>query len=402
MKITVRIPTAFRRFTNGADTFECLAGTLPELFNQLEEHYPGLRPHLRDSAGRVRPFINIYVNEEDIRFQGGNNYCFQEGDEITIVPSIAGGSPAAAGLVVVPGSSANLGCAFDCAAMALDLHLKARAALHDHEGFEVVYRGPRPELIPGDESNLAIRGMRAIAAWAGVKARGAKVEIDSDIPVGVGLGSSAAATLAGILLGSRLYDIEADARIVLRLATEIEGHPDNVAAAYHGGLVFSATGNGSGAMLSLKINVPADLEFVVVIPDLVLPTEKARAVLPAQYSRADTVYNLQRAALLAASCFSGRFDLHPELFRDRLHQPYRGQLIPGLEDCLRISHPALLGVFLSGAGSSVLAVVRHGAQDVAELLAREFRRHNLPTQTLFLKAENRGAAEWAEPRTAPR
>jgi homoserine kinase len=148
--------------------------------------------------------------------------------------------------------------------------------------------------------------------------------------------------------------------------------------------------------------VPPDLEFVVVIPDLVLPTEKARAVLPAQYSRADTVYNLQRAALLAASCFSGRFDLRPELFHDRLHQPYRSQLIPGLEDCLRISHPALLGVFLSGAGSSVLAVVRRGAQDVAELLGREFHRHNLPTRTLFLKAENRGAAEWAEPRTAQR
>lgn len=94
MKITVRIPTAFRRFTSNADTLECSVDTLPELLGQLEVRYPGLQPHLRDATGQVRPFINIYVNEEDIRFLGGNNYRFHEGDEVTLVPSIAGGSPA--------------------------------------------------------------------------------------------------------------------------------------------------------------------------------------------------------------------------------------------------------------------------------------------------------------------
>lgn len=391
MNVTVRIPTAFRHFTDNAGALELSVTTLPELFNQLEERYPGLRPHLRDADGRVRRFLNVYVNEEDIRFLGENDYRFRDGDEVDLVPSIAGGSPAAAGPVVVPATSANLGCAFDCAAIALNRYLRAIVVSHDRTGFEVVYEGPNPDRVPRDETNLVVQGLRRMAAFTGAELRGARVEIASEIPVGVGLGSSAAAILAGILLGARLSGADPEAGTVLQLAAEIEGHPDNVAAAYHGGLVFSATCQNPGTVLTLKVSVPPGLEFVAVIPELAMPTEKARAVLPEQYSRRDAIHNLQRAALLAASCFSGRFDLQPELFRDRLHQPYRSQLIPGLEPCLEVRHPALLGVFLSGAGSSVLAVVRNSSADVGELLAREFNRHGLPTQTLFLKAENRGA-----------
>ncbi len=97
MRVTVRIPTAFRRFTSGTDTVECSVATLSELFNHLEERFPGLGPHLRDAVGQVRTFLNVYVNEEDVRFLGGNDYRFQDGDEVMLVPSIAGGSPAAAG-----------------------------------------------------------------------------------------------------------------------------------------------------------------------------------------------------------------------------------------------------------------------------------------------------------------
>lgn len=393
MKLTVQIPTAFRRFTAGAATLECSVATLPELLVHLEEHYPGLKPHLRDDSGRLRPFINIYVNEEDIRFLGGNDYRFQDGDEVMLVPSIAGGNLDTVGPIAVPATSANLGCAFDCAALALNRYLKARATRRESPGFRVVYRGPRPEGIPKDDSNLVVQGIRKLTAWAGMKESSATVEIESEIPVGVGFGSSAAAILAGILLGAGLCGIELDEATVLRLAVELEGHPDNVAAAYLGGLVVSATCPDSGAVLAVKTSVPLDLEFLAVVPALVLPTKQSREVLPENYSRADAVHNLQRAALLAATCFSGQFNLLPELFSDRLHQPYRSRLIPGLEACLGTRHPGLLGVFLSGAGSAVLAVVRHSAPEVAELIAREFRRHNLPTETLFLKAENCGVQE---------
>jgi homoserine kinase len=393
VKLTVQIPTAFRRFTAGAATLQCSAATLPELLAYLEERFPGLKPHLRDDAGRLRPFINIYVNEEDIRFLGGNDYRFKDGDEVMLVPAIAGGSLGEVGPITVPATSANLGCAFDCAALALNRYLKARATRQASPGFAVVYRGPQPECVPKDDSNLVLQGIRKLTAWAGIKESGGTVEIESGIPVGVGFGSSAAAILAGILLGARLYGIDLDEATVLRLAAELEGHPDNVAAAYLGGLVVSATCPDSGAVLAVKTGLPLDLEFVAVVPALVLPTKQSREVLPEKYSRADAVHNLQRAALLAACCFSGQFNLLPELFCDRLHQPYRSRLIPGLEACLEIRHPGLLGVFLSGAGSAVLAIVRHSAATVAELIAREFRRHNLSTETLFLKAENCGVQE---------
>ncbi len=120
MKITVAIPTAFHRFTSDAAMLQCSVATLSELLAHLEERFPGLKPHLRDDSGRLRPFINIYVNEEDIRFLGGNDYRFKDGDEVVLVPSIAGGSPDEAGPIIVPATSANLGCAFDCAALALD------------------------------------------------------------------------------------------------------------------------------------------------------------------------------------------------------------------------------------------------------------------------------------------
>jgi len=200
--------------------------------------------------------------------------------------------------------------------------------------------------------------------------------------------------VAGLVLGAQLLGAEDyEDNEILSLAAKMEGHPDNVTAAYLGGLTVAFLEEQSGRVLFAKALVPADLRMIAIVPDVPLATQSARAVLPASYSREDVVHNLQRAVLLAAACFSGSFALQPELFRDRLHQPYRSRLIPGLEACLEVRHPALLGVFLSGAGSSVLALVRDAEEEVAERLAQEFERHGLSTQTFFLQAENRGVRE---------
>ncbi|MFB3154435.1 MAG: homoserine kinase [Candidatus Acidiferrales bacterium] len=403
MTITVHIPTALRRFTDGTETLECSAAALGELLDQLGERFPDLKQHLRDATGRVRPFLNIYVNEEDIRFLGGNDYRFQDGDEVMLVPSIAGGAPTAAVSVVVPATSANLGCAFDCAAFALNRYLKVRATPLEVPGFQVRYRGPNPDRVPEDETNLVVQAIRRAAVEAGREVGGASIEIHNEIPVSAGLGSSAAAVIAGLLLGARLCGVEHDAATVLRLAVELEGHPDNAAAAYHGGLVLSAIGDNSDDVLTLKTPVPPDWKIIAVVPDLALPTPQARAVLPERYSRADAVHNLQRTALLAASFFSGQYHLLPELFRDRFHQPYRSRLIPGLAGCLELRHPALLGVFLSGAGPTVLALVRcSGAAEIAAALSEEFRRRGVQSQTLSLQPENRGAEVLRADRTSER
>lgn len=295
--------------------------------------------------------------------------------------------------IVVPATSANLGCGFDCAALAVSLHLRLRGRLGAKPGFRASYRGPHAERIPLDDANLVARAACLAGEAAGAKIRGGEIEIESEIPVAAGLGSSAAAIVGGILLAARHLGEPPEAEAVVELATRIEGHPDNVAAAYHGGLVVAAQEAG-GRVRVARAALPEDLALVAVVPDFELPTERARSVLPPSYSRADAVHNLQWFALLVATCFSGKFQLDPELFADRLHQPYRAPLVPGLEACFAFRHPGLLGIFLSGAGSSVLAIARGSAAEIGERLASEFTRHGIRAQVFALKPENRGAGDF--------
>ena len=302
--------------------------------------------------------------------------------------------------VTVPATTANLGCAFDCAAIAVSLHLRV-SATSSTGILACAYRGPNADIIPLDSSNLIVRAMQHYATRAKKTLPGARLDIDNEIPLGVGLGSSAAAIVAGIVLGAELCGAKLDAVETLRLALEIEGHPDNLAAAVHGGMVVSAVapagapGTKSSEVLVLKTEVSQQLDFVCVIPNVPLPTEKARAVLPAQYSRQDVVANLQRTALLAAAFFSGPASfsektLSPEMFRDRLHQPYRAPLIPGIAQCLEYRHEGLAGIFLSGAGSAVMAIATRNAQQIGDALVAEFRRAGTSARAVLLKADNRG------------
>lgn len=311
-------------------------------------------------------------------------------------PSIA--APDASISVIVPATSANVGCAFDCAGIAVGLHLRASAA-RAAQGFEVTYTGENADQVPRDASNLIVRAMLRAAERAKVELPGARVEVQNDIPLGFGLGSSAAAIIAGTVLGAELSGLQLDAAEALRMALEMEGHPDNIAAAVHGGMVVAAaTGVPStgplqpgqcAEVLVARTDISPRLDFIVVIPEFSLPTEKARAALPQQYSRADVVANLQRTALLTACFFSGR-RLSPELFRDRLHQPYRSSLVPGIAQCLDYRHEGLAGIFLSGAGSAVMAIAEHSAARIGEALVGEFRKQGVGAKALLLKADNRG------------
>lgn len=295
--------------------------------------------------------------------------------------------------VVVPATSANLGCAFDCAALAVNLYLKVRGRLTAEEGFRCRYRGPNAARIPEGEANLVARAARAACERAGVEIRGGEIEIENEIPVAAGLGSSAAAIVAGILLATRHLGQEPDEETTLRLACELEGHPDNVAAAFCGGLAIAAR-ESDGRVRVVRAALPETLELVAVVPERELATGHARAALPENYSRQDAVHNLQRVALLVAACFSGAFQFDPELFHDRLHQPYRAPLVPGLAECLAVRHPDLGGVFLSGAGASVLAIVRRNAGEIGNRLAAEFRRHGVGCRVLPLRPENRGGRDF--------
>jgi homoserine kinase len=296
--------------------------------------------------------------------------------------------------VRVPATSANLGCAFDCAALALSLYLDIHVTPRADRKVSVIYRGVTAERIPSDETNLIARTIRqTLDSWH--KPKGFDLEIDNQIPVGVGLGSSAAAIVGSLAACHWLADTTLFDEQLISLATKLEGHPDNVAAAWHGGFTISL--QHGERVLSYSCPVPDTLGLVLVIPDYAMPTEKARQVLPGQYSRADAVHNLQRAVALAAQLFSGKADFHRVFFDDRWHQPHRAPLIPGLADVLSFSHPDLLGVCLSGAGPAVLAFVRGDGAAVGEAIRDRLAKQGVQSQPHLLAADNLGAKGWSLP-----
>jgi homoserine kinase len=292
--------------------------------------------------------------------------------------------------VVVPATSANLGCAFDCGGLALKLYLRALFIPSGSNSLTLEYHGKTPDRFPLEDSNLILHALRYAVEKLGASTPAGHVLVQSEIPISVGLGSSAAAVIAGLLLGVQYSGKEATPEQTLRWAEEIEGHIDNAAAAYHGGLVL-ALSNSVENVVTLKTNFPENIRLVVVTPSIVVPTHEARQVLPKSYERADVLHTLQRTSLLAATCFAGRFDLFPELFDDKLHQPYRQRLVPGMERCLKLRMPGLLGVAISGSGSSVIAFAIADEVRIAEELQRIFAEDGVQTEALFTTADNNGA-----------
>jgi homoserine kinase len=292
--------------------------------------------------------------------------------------------------VVVPATSANLGCAFDCGGLALRLYLRALFIPSAAPELSLEYQGKTPDRFPMKSSNLLLHALRLAAERLDAPPPQGHVLVQSDIPISVGLGSSAAAVIAGLLLGARHSGKEVAPELLLRWAEEIEGHIDNAAAAYYGGLVLALSNNVERVVVA-KTNFPDSIRLVVITPSITVPTHQAREVLPKSYDRDDVIHTLQRTCLLAATCFSGNFDLFPELFHDKLHQPYRQQLVPGMERCLGLRLPDLLGVAISGSGSSVIAFTTGDEMRVAEELQRIFANEGVQAEAMFTSADNNGA-----------
>ena len=253
------------------------------------------------------------------------------------------------GDIVVPGSISNLGPGFDALSVAVNLYLRLQIVeiTPDAPGtLEVEFDGPPP----AGENRIATAFQRA-AARAGAPAPGVRVRASSHIPVRAGLGSSAAAAVAGLRLHEAVTS-PANDDDRLAMATAIEGHPDNAAAALLGGMTVSCQCD-DGRVTSRAWRWPADVQFVVATPGAELETSVARRMLPSSIPMKDAVFNLQRALLLVRALESGRYDDLREALRDRWHQPARQSSVPGLAEALALDHPAVLGVCLSGAGPSI-------------------------------------------------
>ena len=274
--------------------------------------------------------------------------------------------------VRVPASSANLGPGFDALGLALGVYLDCR--FRAAGSLSITVAGRDAAAISTGPDNLIWQTALSVAAGVRMPMPPIELAIDNQIPLGKGLGSSAAALTTGVVIADRLLGLGWRPPRILDEAARLEGHPDNVAACVLGSIVASAIDSG-GAVRAVRIELPPRFGIALVVPDFVLPTVEARAVLPTCYSKEDAVFNVQRAALLIAALASGSTSAFPTALEDRFHQPYRIPLVPGLGDILKLRAPGLLGCALSGAGPSILVFYERGYDDVCDLVRQIFQLH---------------------------
>jgi homoserine kinase len=295
--------------------------------------------------------------------------------------------------VRVPASSANLGPGFDSLGLALGVYLTCRFRRSDT--LSIRAEGRDAELISTGPDNLIWQTAVAVGAGLSSPMPPIGLEIRNDIPLGKGMGSSAAALTAGVVIADQLLGLNWKPTRILDEAARLEGHPDNVAPCTLGSIVASAIDSG-GVTRAVRLDMPQRFGVAIVVPDFDLPTVKARAVLPATYSRADAVFNVQRASLLIAALATGSTFAFPAALEDRFHQPYRAPLVPGLEEILKLRAPGLLGCALSGAGPSILVFYERGYEAVCDLVRQIFRLNGHESETLFANIAECGFQCWEE------
>ncbi|WP_066519483.1 homoserine kinase [Curtobacterium ammoniigenes] len=303
--------------------------------------------------------------------------------------------------VRVPATSANLGPGFDTLGLALSLYDELDVRVRPEPGAHVVVQGSGSGEVPIDDENLVVRALRRGLESAGVDQCGLELEARNAIPHGRGMGSSAAAIVAGLMAARGLVDGVADlsAAAMLRIATDMEGHPDNVAPALFGGLTIAWTTDSGPA--SKRLLVHRGVSPVVFVPDATLSTKLARSLQPVHVPHEDAAFNVSRSALLVAALVQS-----PELLlaatEDRLHQSYRASAMPETDALIRVLREHGLAAVVSGAGPSILVLGSDPAQrlQAAELVERHASSR---WSALMLAVDLRGATVVAHPtsRTDP-
>ncbi len=290
--------------------------------------------------------------------------------------------------VRVPASSANLGPGFDALGLALALYNEVTLEESDRVSLSVTGEGAGRLDCGAD--NVVARGVLMGFEAAGRSFRGATIHCVNRIPLGRGLGSSAAAWVGGLVGANALLGGRLDREALVTLAARAEGHPDNVAAAILGGLTVSCS--TAERVVAVTLPVPPDIHWVVLVPEVESSTREARAVLPDAVSRADAVFNVQRVSLLLAALGLGRDDLLDLAMQDRLHQPYRRRLFPWMSEVEAAAGKAgALGCVLSGAGSAILAAVRGPADRVARAMEAALGAAGVAGTALSLAVDTAGA-----------
>ena len=295
--------------------------------------------------------------------------------------------------VRVPATTSNLGPGFDVLGMALKLYNELElTALDAPEGLIIEIEGEGASSLPCGESNAAVEAFRA-ALPKGCKPRALRLRMKNRIPLGRGLGSSAAARLCGLLAGGAVHDFkERPLERLIQEACRMEGHPDNTVPAFYGGLCVSFKDGESFRHLRLKL--PKGLGVSVCVPDFQVSTEKARALLPRKVDLRDAVRNSSRLALLVAALEQGRFGWLKIAMQDSLHQPYRKRLVRGMDSVIAAAERAgAFGAALSGSGPTILALTPKGTAQarVGRAMEKAFARAGAKSRALALEIDTEGA-----------
>jgi homoserine kinase len=270
----------------------------------------------------------------------------------------------------VPGTSANLGPGFDALGLAVRLYNFVEVQPAAKRGVEIA--SPIADESRAGATAMLVESAALFFKRAKKKSFGFRISLTGDVPIARGLGSSVTARLGVVAALNELTGAKLDRPALLDLVTELEGHPDNAAPAIFGG--FTAAGIVGKSVRVVRCPVSPKVKFVTLIPRFELSTEKARKLVPQSFSKADTVHNLNRAALISAAFALGDYEALRGTFDDRVHQPYREQLIPQLSAVIRAGEKAgAIGGWLSGSGSTIMCLTLDHAEAVAQAMQRQLK-----------------------------
>ncbi len=280
-----------------------------------------------------------------------------------------------------------MGPGFDCLGMALDIWNTVEVTVG---GSGVDISGEGHDSLPKDASNLVHKSVARVFEQLGRDVPEFRLSCHNEIPLARGLGSSSASLIGGLTAGNELCDQAFTEDEILQIASEIEGHPDNITPALYGG--FRIAVNHNGRIISAPVPIPEGLEAVLFIPDVPMPTEEARGILPPEIPRTDAVHNIGRAALLVQAFTSGDLSLLDIATGDVLHQPARQAIFPAMKNMFRAAMAVgALGVFLSGAGSTVLALARDKEFTIGYEMADAAAKSGIEGQVKITKPVSQGA-----------
>jgi len=289
--------------------------------------------------------------------------------------------------VRVPATTANLGPGFDTFGLALTLYNEFEVEEEDGVYIESY---PKNEFIENPENNLFIKVIKYLCEAEGKTFYGARLKQTVNIPVARGLGSSATAIVAGILTGFAVHKKPLTDEEFFKVAYLFEPHPDNLLPAWKGGFITAL--KTEDKTYYSKMDFPKEIKAVVVIPDFELSTEKARLVLPSQVPLKDAIFNLQRSALFIRALEERRYDLLKVVMEDRLHQPYRKNLIPNFDKVIQSAYEnGALGACLSGAGSTILALATENFDKIGLSMVEAFKEVSINAEYKVLEVDTQGA-----------